>query len=168
LGSAGRLADLAAGGWSITDITTFQTGPVGNVTPTNGTADSGFNAHYGNCDVIGPGSIYAGGALRNNGLLWLNPANFDNPAPNYFGNCGRNTYHGPGLNNFDIGVLKDFHVTESVRMEFRAEFFNAFNHAQFDMPNATTIDDNAQNPAFGRITAAERPRVIQFALKLYY
>jgi hypothetical protein len=45
LGSSGRLADLAVGGWSLTSITTFQTGPVGNVSPTNATADSGFNAH---------------------------------------------------------------------------------------------------------------------------
>ena len=168
LGGAGHLTDLVAGGWSLTTITTFQTGPVGNVTPTNVTADSGLDSHYGDCDLIGPGSIYAKGNLRSNGMLWLNPANFDNPAPNYFGNCGRNTYHGPGLNNWDIGLLKDFHATERVRMQLRAEFFNAFNHAQFDMPNATTLDDNAQNPAFGLVTAAERPRVIQFALKLYY
>ena len=166
--NAGRLGNMAAGGWSVSSITTFQTGPVGNVTPTNSTADSGFNAHYGDCNLLGPGKQYASGNLRHNGMEWLNAADFGNPAPNYFGDCGRNTFHGPGLNNWDIAVMKDFSFTESVRMQFRAEFFNAFNHAQFDMPNATTIDNNAQNPAFGVVTAAERPRVVQFALKLNY
>jgi hypothetical protein len=168
LANAGRLADLAAGGWSVTAIATFQSGPVGNIVATNSTGDSGLNFHYGECDLVGPGSIYAPGSLRSNGMRWLNPANFDNPQPNYFGNCGRNIFHGPGLNNWDIGLLKDLHLTEKVRMEFRGELFNAFNHAQFDMPNATTLDNNPQNPAFGVVTAAERPRVIQFALKLYY
>lgn len=162
LGGSGRLTDLAAGGWSLTAIATFQTGPVGNINPTNSTGDSGLNSHFGNCDLIGPGSIYSSGSLRSNGMLWLNPANYGNPPDNYFGNCGRNTFHGPGLNNWDIGLLKDLHLTERVRMELRGEFFNAFNHAQFDMPNSTI------SGSFGYVTAAERPRVIQFALKLYY
>jgi hypothetical protein len=118
--------------------------------------------------VLGRGKQYASGNLRTNGMVWLNAADFGNPAPNYFGNCGRNTFHGPGLNNWDISLVKDIPITEGTRLEFRSEFFNAFNHAQFDMPNATTIDNNAQNPAFGVVSAAESARVIQFALKLYY
>jgi hypothetical protein len=103
-------------------------------------------------------------------MLWLNPANFGNPAPGFFGNCGRGVFGGPGLNNWDVGLLKDFHVSERFRVEFRSEFFNAFNHAQFDLPSTGVIGTGNQtnNPGFGRINSAERPRVIQFGLKLYY
>ena len=168
LGSASRMADMALGGWTISAITTLQTGPWGNIFASNATGDSGINLHRGDCDLIGNGSSYASGDLRSNGMLWLNPANYGNPAPGFFGNCGRGVFGGPGLNNWDIGILKDFHVSERVRVEFRSEFFNAFNHAQFDLPNTGVLDNNAQNAAFGRITSAERPRVIQFGLKLYY
>jgi hypothetical protein len=167
---AGRLADLAVGGWSLSAITTFQTGPWGNVFASNATGDAGLNAHRGECDLVGHNSIYATGDLRRNGMLWLNPANFGNPAPGFFGNCGRGVFGGPGLNNWDIGLLKDFHVSERFRIEFRSEFFNAFNHAQFDLPSAGAVGtgDQTNNPAFGRVTSAERPRVIQFGLKIYY
>jgi len=89
LSSLNRLADLAAGGWSLSAITTFQTGPWGNIFGSNATGDSGLNAHRGDCDLIGHNSIYAPGDLRSNGMLWLNPANFGNPATGFFGNCGR-------------------------------------------------------------------------------
>ena len=170
LSSLNRLADLAAGGWSLSAITTFQTGPWGNIFGSNATGDSGLNAHRGDCDLIGHNSIYAPGDLRSNGILWLNPANFGNPATGFFGNCGRGVFGGPGLNNWDIGVLKDFRVSERLRVEFRSEFFNAFNHAQFDLPSTGAVGTGSQvnNPGFGRITSAERPRVIQFGLKIYY
>jgi hypothetical protein len=80
-----------------------------------------------------------------------------------FGNLGRNVFHGPGLNSWDIGIMKRTKVTESQTVEFRGEFFNAFNHAQFNNPSG-----NIGSPLFGAITTTRDPRIIQFALKYLF
>jgi hypothetical protein len=77
-----------------------------------------------------------------------------------FGNMGRNLFHGPGVNNWDFSVLKRTKVTENQEVEFRAEYFNFFNHAQFNNPSG-----NIGSAAFGRVTTTRDPRLIQFALK---
>jgi hypothetical protein len=84
-----------------------------------------------------------------------------------FGNMGRNVLRGPGINNFDISFLKEIKLTESKSLEFRSEFFNAFNHVQFYSP---TYQNGAigYSGQFGQITSDRGPRVIQFALKFYY
>jgi hypothetical protein len=83
------------------------------------------------------------------------------------GNMGRNVLRGPGINNFDISLLKDIKLTESKSLEFRSEFFNAFNHVQFYSP---TYQDGTQggDSLFGQVTSDRGPRVIQFALKAYF
>jgi hypothetical protein len=81
------------------------------------------------------------------------------------GNASRNLLRGPGLNNFDFGVMKDINLREGVKIELRFEFFNFFNHTQFD-PNGITTDFNS--PAFGTETAAHDPRLIQLAGKIYF
>ncbi|HEY0172803.1 MAG TPA: TonB-dependent receptor [Pyrinomonadaceae bacterium] len=88
---------------------------------------------------------------------------FDPSAP--FGNTGRNILTGPGQKNFDFSVVKFIPFTESVRGEFRTEFFNLFNWANFANPNS-----NISVPlTFGRITQTSAgPRVIQFAFKLNF
>jgi len=77
-----------------------------------------------------------------------------------FGNLGRNVFHGPGINNWDFSVLKRTKVTEAQEIEFRAEYFNFFNHAQFNNPSG-----NVGSVNFGRVTTTRDPRLIQFALK---
>jgi hypothetical protein len=83
------------------------------------------------------------------------------------GNMGRNILRGPGINNWDISIAKDFKFTESRSLEFRSEFFNAFNHVQFYSP---TYQDGAigGDALFGQISSDRGPRVIQFALKMYF
>ncbi|MFB3776642.1 MAG: carboxypeptidase regulatory-like domain-containing protein [Bryobacteraceae bacterium] len=80
-----------------------------------------------------------------------------------FGNFGRNVFHGPGLNNWELGVFKKFRITERHTVQFRAEFFNAFNHTQFNLPNT-----NVGSANFGRITGSRDPRLIQLALKYMF
>jgi hypothetical protein len=65
---------------------------------------------------------------------WINPAAFATPAAGTFGNLGRNTLRGPGLTNFDFSLVKRDSIGES-NVEFRAEFFNIFNHPNFSVPN---------------------------------
>jgi hypothetical protein len=80
------------------------------------------------------------------------------------GNAQRNSLEDPGTNNWDIALLKNTQLNERFSLQFRAEFFNTFNHAQFGPPN------NALNsPNFGVITSVTQPpREIQFGLKLLF
>ncbi len=102
-------------------------------------------------------------------------------APGTFGNSGRDNVRGPGINNFDLSLFKDFslpHIKgigggEPPRLQFRTEFFNALNHTQFGSINTTFIP--IQNTAgslstspFGSVSGARDPREIQFALKLLF
>ena len=73
--------------------------------------------------------------------------------------------NGPGVNNWDLGLGKFFPlVREQTKLEFRAEMFNAFNHAQFGQPNSNSGD----NVNFGRVSSAGRPRLIQMSMKLLF
>jgi hypothetical protein len=88
------------------------------------------------------------------------------------GSNGRNTLFGPGLVNFDFTVLKDTVITERLRLQFRAEFFNIFNHANFQAPNidaGTSTIGFAPNPIPVTLTqTATEGRDIQFGLKLIF
>jgi len=79
------------------------------------------------------------------------------------GTANRRFFHGPGLNNWDMGLLKDLKLTESKSLEFRAEFFGVFNHAQFGNP-----DGNINDSVFGFVTGSGGERTGQVALKLLF
>jgi hypothetical protein len=110
-------------------------------------------------------------------------ASFQLQAPGSFGNSGRNNVRGPGIDNVDLSLFKDFSLphlkgfggTESPRLQFRTEFFNAFNHTQFALINTTFVPNqdvpgSAASPSspFGSVSSARDPREIQFALKLLF
>lgn len=80
-----------------------------------------------------------------------------------YGDSGRNILSGPGMANNDMSAMKDIPVAEGKRLQFRAEFFNAFNQVRLSNPDSTV---NSKN--FGRIRSAGSPRVIQFALKFLW
>ena len=79
-----------------------------------------------------------------------------------FGNANRQFFHGPGINNFDISVMKRTNITESKAFEIRAEYFNVFNHAQFSNPDG---DFNGQ---MGVVNSARDPRIGQISAKFYF
>ncbi len=126
------------------------------------------------------GSGYTSGGIHQRLNGYLNPANFV-PAPllypaqcqvdsNYcttdFGNLGRNTYRGPGQQNWDFSVVKNFHITERVSARFATDFFNVWNHANFANPSITDIEAGAP---FSKIfSTVGTPRLIQFSLKLAF
>jgi hypothetical protein len=88
---------------------------------------------------------------------------FQRQSPIRFGTAGRATVIGPGINNFDIALMKNTKIGEKVNTQFRTEFFNAFNHPQWNPPNRF-IDQSG----FGVISSARDPRIIQFGLKLIF
>jgi hypothetical protein len=101
---------------------------------------------------------------------WLNPASFSIPAPGTgFGNASRNPFYGPGLNNWDMSLIKEIHIDEARYFQLRFETFGTFNHVQFGKP----VND-VNNPLFGRIFGEQSGstngigRVIQLAGKFYF
>jgi hypothetical protein len=91
------------------------------------------------------------------------PNAFSAQAPGTFGNANRRFIHGPGIFNTDFALLKSTPVTESTAVEFRAEFFNIFNHTQFLNPSG-----NFSNSSFGVVTSARDPRIGQLSLKFVF
>jgi hypothetical protein len=108
---------------------------------------------------------------------WFNTRAFVNPVRGVFGKAGRNIVLGDTLTSVDFSVLKDFAVTEKLKVQFRAEIFNIGNHTNFGTPNrvytpiATGYTAGASsntNPDFGRVFGANDPRVAQMALKILF
>lgn len=97
-------------------------------------------------------------------LTYFNGYTFTTPPANApFGNLGRNAFRAPGLEQWDLGISKNFRITEGIRLQFRGEFFNVLNHTNFGLPNQTSTSS-----AFGTITSTYPARQIQFGLKLLF
>jgi hypothetical protein len=98
---------------------------------------------------------------------WLNASAFNrlDPTANagQFGTEGRNVNIGPGYADWDFAALKNIRLTESSRLQFRAEMFNLLNRSNFRLP-----DCDISSPTFNHILAAQAPRQVQFALKFMY
>ena len=162
-GNMSRPVDLLAGGWTLTGITSFATGTPIFLSGPNRTGSPSVT-HRPNrvCDGNNSDLLHN---LRGNGFLAFDTSCFVVPPVGNFGNAGRDVIYGPGVNNWDLGVEKFFPLMkEQTRLEFRAEMFNTFNHAQFGQPNANAGD----GVNFGRVSSAGRPRLIQFSVKLLF
>jgi hypothetical protein len=95
---------------------------------------------------------------------YFDPNAFAPQALGTLGTAPRTLCCGPGINNFDIALHKTTPLSETMHMEFRAEFFNIVNHPQFQQPDGNISDGSD----FGRISRAKDPRLMQFALKLFF
>jgi hypothetical protein len=166
------------GGWQISGITTVQGGAP--FTVYNGSADfSGFNQFYDRPDVIGTGRLTQDN--RNPDAAFDTKFFSASPPAGRLGSSGRDQYQGPGLVNFDFAAAKHFSLgTERLRLQFRADLFNLFNHTNFSNPVS-----NQSNANFGKITSTVGsavatavgttaglvgggPRVIQFSMRLQF
>jgi hypothetical protein len=96
---------------------------------------------------------------------WFNLTAFSVPAAFTFGNMPRNGVVGPGLQEVDLALQKDFVITEATKLQFRWEAFNLVNHPNFNIPNRTYTPTST---SFGKITSAQDARVMQFALKFVF
>jgi hypothetical protein len=156
VGGVGGAAYLL-GGWQVNTIATVQTGLPFTPTLNAPVANTGTGSRP---DRIGDGGTLADPTVDR----WFDTSAFATPANFTFGNSGRNILYGPGRVNFDFSLFKDFPVNDRVKVQFRAEAFNIFNHPQFDLPNAAIGAGNA-----GTITAiVGTPRQIQFGAKVVF
>jgi hypothetical protein len=154
------------GGWQINGIATLLSGfPF---TPQIGANRSG-DGDTRNPDRPSLNPAFSGPVVLGSPNQWFNPNAFALPAPGTYGNLGRGVYRGPGLADLDLSLFKTTKLTERTNLQFRAEFFNALNHANFGTPNATVFSGAAFNPSAGLITlTTTTSRQIQFGLKLVF
>lgn len=145
-------------GWQFATIVQFQSGNPVNIVTSNSTVNGIGNTLRP--DVTGP--IATIGRVER----WFDTSVFT--AVPRFGNLGRNVVIGPGFSNTDFAIIKNTRVGETLRVQFRAEFFDLFNHANFGAPGTVV-----GTPAFGQITSTRFPtgesgssRQIQFAVKV--
>jgi len=154
LADAPRSLDLLAGGWSINGIAVLRTGRPLSVAVKNNLLNTGTsNVANVTCSDIGYPKTVA---------RWFDTSCFADPTEPYvFGNAFTGTLRGPGVVNFDLSVFKSFTLSNETSLEFRAEFFNAFNNPHFSNPSTSMASSN-----FGRITSTTlTPREIQLGLK---
>ncbi|HYM12436.1 MAG TPA: TonB-dependent receptor [Bryobacterales bacterium] len=157
LGSANHAADALLGGWDVASIISRQSGrPL-----TLGLPGDPLNTGNGN----GRPNYLGGPTSVSNATInqWFNTAAFGAPLPYTPGNAGRGIMLGPGLFSWDFAVYKTFAFTERHHLQFRTEFFNFPNHANFGNPGTTL-----GTPTFGQITSAGDPRTLQFGLKYLF
>ena len=162
LSSAGGVADALLGGWRASGILAFRSGPPFNLWLPVDNANAG-GAGDQRPDLL-PGQNPAWPPGQRTVESWFNTDALAFPAPFTYGNFGRNVLDGPGEKSFDFSLAKQFHFTESKLLEFRAEFFNLFNHPNFALPFGGVIPG-----LFGRIFNQQNvPRQLQFALKFRF
>jgi hypothetical protein len=131
--------------------------------------NNGNSAFFGSTDEPN----YASGAVLGDtnprdGKPYFNTSLFSQEPLGQQGTSRRRFFHGPGLNNWNLSLLKDVRFTESKSLEFRAEFFNVFNHAQFYGPFAVDGNFSDGPGSFGTITNAADPRIGQLGIKFMF
>lgn len=173
--NSGGIADKIIGGWQVNGIVNLQTGSPFSVTGSDNSFTGSSHSAYANCI----GDPFAGASSDpnqyTNAGFFLNRSAFANPANGTFGTCRPRAFHGPGIEDNDLSLFKQFKMSERYSLQFRAEFFNAFNHPNFSNPNSNINSSN-----FGKVTSTLAPilgadsggpgdpREIQLALKLYF
>lgn len=155
------------GGWKLVGITHFATGFPIVMYETDDHSLIGNGGGTDTPDFLGGNLDFKNPRNANvaNGIPYFNTALFAPSAIGKEGTANRAFFHGPGLNNFDMSLIKDTAITERVNMQFRAEFFNVFNHAQFNNPGGNITGGPS---SFGIIGSARPGRIGQLALKLVF
>jgi hypothetical protein len=171
LGDAGN---AILGGWQVNGIFSAYSGqPIDVTSGANTAGESGAGSQRP--DLVPGVPIYLDN--DNDPTTWLNPAAFQLPAVGTFGSLGRGMVRSPKIINFDLSVSKNWSFGERYGMQFRAEFFNLFNHPNFvGWDPALNFENNINQPAyaqptnagFGTLNTAQAPREIQFGLKFLF
>ena len=145
------------GGWQMGGILNLRSGFPLTIQATD---RSGTKSRGPRADRLGDGE---GPKDVGKGTTWLDKSAFKEPSSATLGNSGVGVIRGPGWKTFDLSLLKNFNVTESKIIQFRAEMFNITNTPQFGTPNR-----NASSVTFGEITGAQGERQVQFALRFMF
>jgi Carboxypeptidase regulatory-like domain len=153
--------NAVAGNWAINPIVSWHGGFPLNMRGSDESGTGDIFSPRPNCN----GSVsYPKTPVAGVGIQWFDPSPFSNPAPGAFGNCpSQGPTIGPGYVDTDLSLQKNIPVTESMKFQFRADFFNLFNHTNYNAPDTSFGDAN-----FGRLSTSQDAREMQFALKFYW
>ncbi|MGA8619394.1 MAG: hypothetical protein WB660_12870, partial [Candidatus Sulfotelmatobacter sp.] len=147
------------GNWSINPIISWHTGFPLSIYGSN-TSGTGSPENRPNCS----GSVQYPKTVSTAGIQWFSPSFASAPAAGTFGDCpAQGPAIGPGYVDADISLQKNFPITENMKVQFRADFLNAFNHPNFSVP-----DDSFGATTFGVSNSSQDAREMQFALKFYF
>jgi len=153
------------GGWQTFGIWTFQTGRpftvelLPNVDNSNtGQSILGFGGSNERPNVLRPAALSNPTPDR-----WFDTTAFALPPFGTFGNAGRNILSGPAYQSINVSIIKNTRIAEHANLQIRAEAFNLFNRANFDLPNIFF-----GSPTFGAIQSAQTPRRVQFGAKFVF
>jgi hypothetical protein len=168
LNHAAGFSNALSSGWTANSIVTLQSGfpftPQLSYNPSNNNDSKNPVRPFSN-------PLFTGPILEKSPKQWYNPGAFLAP-PNgsgFYGNLGRNTLGGPGLATWDLSMLKDSSLHESLKLQFRAELFNLLNRTNFNTPNLVVFTPSGVSPTAGVITSTSTTsRQVQLALKLLW
>ena len=183
-GNGNPFVEKVLGGWQWTGIVTLETGMPFTVTleDFNNSGISSTGGAQSDRPNIMPGTTECS-VVTGNPNQWFTPGIFTLPAQNTFGDAPRNAMCGPHLRDFDTGLIKQTKLTEKTALEFRADFFNIFNHPNFAIPDTNAFAGRVSNcdpataqyacgvlePGQGEIhSTTTSARQIQFALKFIF
>jgi hypothetical protein len=165
-GATGPVGKLVSG-WQLGAIVTLQTGF--SFSPLVGSNQSGNGDISVDPDRPSLNPAFTGPIITGTQAQWFNPEAFLLPASGTWGDLRRATLTGPGIETVDFSLIKTTAITERVGLQFRSEFFNILNHANFGLPNMGVFSGTGFNPAAGLISTTETTsRQIQFGLKLLF
>ena len=151
-----------AGGWSLSGITNFATGLPISLSEDDDNSLIGANAVPVDVPNFAGGKVLGDTNPRHNNA-YFRTSLFSNELLGQLGNSRRRFFHGPGLNNFNMALLKTTSITESKQLQLRFEAFNVFNHAQFMNPTG-----EINSSSFGLVTGARAPRILQVGAKFLF
>ncbi len=164
------LVDRVIGGWTLSGIVLFQSGPFMTVTTLNDPSGTGynlFNSTGGRADTVQGVSPYAGQSINQ----WINPNAFVDPANNIgrFGDSSAGNVVGPGTEALSLSLVKRIAVTERINVEIGAQAANLFNHPNFGTPGSLTLGV----AGFGQITSLQSaegagPRNMQLSARIIF
>jgi hypothetical protein len=160
------------GSWELGGVVQAQTGRPFVVV--SGVNNSGTGIGQDRANLIGnpygPGACVAAKITTSSCVDWLNRASFQSNSSGAFGNIGKGSFRLPGSYTWDMGLSKNFSLTERLKLQFRAEFFNVFNRANFmdDSASLTNFQKVSSAGNFGAIQQAAEPRIGQLALKILF
>jgi hypothetical protein len=161
----GGFGKAVFGGWETNGLLTLRDGLPFSVN--SGVDNSASGIAQDRADIVGDPALPSGRSRNDEWRQWFNTAAFKSNAASTFGTSSRNMLIGPGLSNLDFSIIRAFPLRflkgESRALDFRGEFFNLFNHTNFNNPNATV-----SSGSYGRISGAADPRIVQFGLKFVY
>ncbi len=170
LNSSNNLVDRVIGGWELSGVLVFQSGPFMTVSTNSdpsGTDYNRFNANGGRADRVPGTSPYAGQSIN----AWINQSAYADPGNNIgrFGNASQGDVVGPGSQIVSLSLLKRIPITERIRFQFGAQVANLFNHPNYAPPSNLTVGV----PAFGQITSLQSaegagPRSMQLAGRIIF